>query len=95
MSICWARRNEPPYQRCELVAGHAGDHELSITWGDDEVFDPVVMVPVLDIPMRVDVPVAPPEDDGIIDRCFTCGCKAAEHGPDGCDRHLCKTFLPA
>ena len=59
----------------------------------------VVPVPVLSIPMRDDTPgvtppfVAPPEDIPVKLGCAACGCPEAAHGPDGCSRHLCRTFV--
>lgn len=31
-------------QRCDMPAGHPGNHAISIEWGDDECYDPTAFV---------------------------------------------------
>ena len=54
MSQCHARSAQPPYSRCEQDAGHDGDHSISLSWSDEECFDPASII------VAVGGPVLPP-----------------------------------
>lgn len=95
MSRCWARHGEAPFERCEREAGHDGLHEISQTWDDEACWEPtppdlerIRMVPVVNLPMREDTPK---QNSG---RCHACGCLENEHGPNGCEAHSCRTWVP-
>lgn len=53
----------------------------------------VVPVPVLSVPVMADTPITVPEDIPVKLGCAACGCPEAAHGPDGCSRHLCKSWV--
>jgi hypothetical protein len=44
---CWAYNKTR--QRCDMPAGHLGDHAISVSWSDEDSFDPMD-VPVPFIP---------------------------------------------
>jgi hypothetical protein len=35
----------PNYQRCDMPAGHPGDHSITVLWTDDDCWDPSTAAP--------------------------------------------------
>jgi len=42
--ICWALNKN--LQRCDMPAGHPGDHAIQTTWTDADCYNPAVPTPV-------------------------------------------------
>lgn len=93
--ICYAFSMQG--QRCEQESGHDGDHTFTITWSDDDLWQPSVGVEeVLEAHRQVVRPAAPESDADepvvLAEKCFACGhkwhddeCEAMHEGiPCGC-----------
>lgn len=103
MSQCFAYSRQR--QRCDQEAGHDGDHAVSTTWGDDECFDPTIILPAPPVPTSVisvtntarPIPIIGYDDDmddlGAVagGGCFSCGCLDDLHP---CEAHGCRSFVP-
>jgi hypothetical protein len=88
-AICWAFSKTG--QRCELEAGHEGDHSVSFTWTDAEAWQPTMVemtktqkpVPVLGYP---DLPTEKPV--------FPCGaCDWPDPETHDSNPYGCRTFV--
>lgn len=86
MSRCWAHNID--MVRCDLDAGHDGDHTVHITWPDEDCYEPgksPAAAPIV-IP-----PTAPPPPPPANDKCVAC-----QHKHRGRECHgacECKEFI--
>lgn len=65
---CWAI-SAALKARCDMPAGHTGEHSITVTWGDDQCWSPdfdepvaLTVVPDVQIPVQEEKPEA----------CFAC-----------------------
>lgn len=49
--MCWAI-SAALKARCDMPAGHPGDHSISVTWNDDQCWNPVVDTPIPLVPVE-------------------------------------------
>lgn len=91
MSRCWAHSIDRV--RCELDAGHDGNHTVYITWRDDECYEPDknTIAPIV-TPKAAPAPAAPPPPPPQpADRCVACQHKhRGRECPGACE---CKEFI--
>lgn len=105
MPQCWAFSRQGV--RCEGEAGHEGAHLVTLTWPDEECWEPTLVemagpsktLPVLGYPDLPDDDLDLGEDMGDATAfipveggpCYSCGCVEEIHP---CEAHGCKTFVP-
>jgi len=93
-SQCWAHNSQG--QRCELDGGHAGDHILSVTWGDEETLIPGAVVKA---PQRLSQPRSRDKSepgDSVTEtaNCELCGHEKSFHSDNmACVACDCRGFL--
>jgi hypothetical protein len=76
MATCWAFDKQ--MRRCSLSAGHRGNHQLTVTWADDECFNPLVMsIPheqaePQEINPMLEYDTTPPKPAPVVESCIAC-----------------------
>lgn len=100
MSRCWAHNLDRV--RCELDAGHDGNHTVYITWQDSECYEPdkstvapIVMPKTNPTQEHMNPPLstatAPPAHNPANDRCVACQHRhRGRECPGACE---CKEFI--
>lgn len=74
-------------QRCTDIAGHDGDHSISMTWTDDECYDPSLGSSPAMVATEMAAPVfeyIQPDEPIPVEPCVACGHGFTAHGESGC-----------
>jgi hypothetical protein len=61
-------------ERCDMPAGHPGDHSITLTWTDEECFDPTAPIDMSEyrLPDLNVVRPVPDEEPVVFESCVAC-----------------------